>query len=138
MTPIIQVDQVAQYDGQEVTVRGWVYNRTHKGKLVFILLRDGYGFIQCVAWKPDLDETLFDQLIHIPQESSLIITGTVRADQRAPGIPGGYELGIKDAQIIQAADEDYPMALKEHGVDFALDCGNGSTITVISIWIPPS
>jgi len=121
MTPMIRVDKVTQYDGQEVTVRGWVYNRTHKGKLVFILLRDGYGFIQCVAWKPDLDETLFDQLIHIPQESSLIITGTVRADQRAPGIPGGYELGIKDAQIIQAADEDYPMALKEHGVDFALD-----------------
>jgi len=121
MTPIIRVDQIAKYDGQEVTVRGWVYNRTHKGKLVFILLRDGYGFIQCVAWKPDLDETLFDQLTRIPQESSLIITGTIRADERAPGMPGGYELGIKDAQIIQAADEDYPMALKEHGVDFALD-----------------
>jgi len=121
MIPIIRVDQIAKYDGQEVTVRGWVYNRTHKGKLVFILLRDGYGFIQCVAWKPDLDETLFDQLTRIPQESSLIITGTIRADERAPGMPGGYELGIKDAQIIQAADEDYPMALKEHGVDFALD-----------------
>ena len=121
MTPIIRVDQVTNYDDQEVTVRGWVYNRTHKGKLVFILLRDGYGFIQCVAWKPDLDETLFDQLTHIPQESSVVITGKVRADERAPGIPGGYELGIKEVQIIQAADEDYPMALKEHGVDFALD-----------------
>lgn len=121
MTPIIRVDQIAQYDGQDVTVRGWVYNRTHKGKLVFILLRDGYGYIQCVAWKPDLDETLFDQLTRIPQESSLIITGTIRTDERAPGMPGGYEMGIKDVEIIQAADEDYPMALKEHGVDFALE-----------------
>ncbi len=121
MTPIIRVDQIAQYDGQVVTVRGWVYNRTHKGKLVFILLRDGYGFIQCVAWKPDLDETLFDQLTRIPQESSLKITGTIRADERAPGMPGGYEMGIQDVEIIQAADEDYPMALKEHGVDFALE-----------------
>ncbi|NOY98304.1 MAG: asparagine--tRNA ligase [Chloroflexi bacterium] len=118
---ITRVSDIAQHDGQQVTVQGWVYNRTDKGKLTFLLVRDGSGFVQCVAFKGDLDETLFDRIRHIPQESSVVVTGTVRADKRAPGIPGGYEIGISDLQIVQAADEDYPMALKEHGVDFALD-----------------
>jgi asparaginyl-tRNA synthetase len=121
MPPVIRVEQVAEYENQEVSIRGWVYNRTHKGKLVFLLLRDGYGFVQCVAFKNDIDAELFNQLVHIPQESSIIVTGIIRADQRAPGIPGGYELGITQIQIIQAAADDYPMALKEHGVDFAMD-----------------
>ncbi len=118
---ITRVSDIAQHDGQQVTVQGWVYNRTDKGKLTFLLVRDGSGFVQCVAFKGDLDETLFDRIRHIPQESSVVVTGAVRADKRAPGIPGGYEIGISDLQIVQAADEDYPMALKEHGVDFALD-----------------
>lgn len=121
MTTSIRVEQIADYVGQEVTVQGWVYNRTDKGKLVFLLVRDGYGFVQCVAFKGDLDEALFEQIMRLPQESSVIITGPVRADQRAPGIPGGYEIGIKDLKIVQAAQDDYPMALKEHGPDFALD-----------------
>ncbi|MGB2910254.1 MAG: asparagine--tRNA ligase [Anaerolineales bacterium] len=121
MPPIIRVEQVAEYENQEVSIRGWVYNRTHKGKLVFLLLRDGYGFMQCVAFKNDVDAELFNQLVHVPQESSIIVTGVIRADKRAPGIPGGYELGITQFQIIQAAADDYPMALKEHGVDFAMD-----------------
>jgi asparaginyl-tRNA synthetase len=121
MPPVIRVEQVADYEDQEVSIRGWVYNRTHKGKLVFLLLRDGYGFVQCVAFKNDIDAELFNQLVHIPQESSIIVTGVIRADKRAPGIPGGYELGITQIQIIQAAVDDYPMALKEHGVDFAMD-----------------
>ena len=117
----IRISQIAEYVGQEVTVQGWVYNRTDKGKLVFLLVRDGTGFVQCVAFKNDLQPEVFDQLMRIPQESSLSITGIVRADQRAPGIPGGYELGIKGIEIVNLADDDYPMALKEHGVDFALD-----------------
>ena len=121
MAAIIRVDKIAEYVGQEVTVRGWVYNRTDKGKLVFLLVRDGYGFVQCVAFKGDLDPELFDRLLRLPQESSVIISGTVRVDSRAPGIPGGYELGVKSVEILQAADLDYPMALKEQGVDFALD-----------------
>jgi asparaginyl-tRNA synthetase len=121
MSPLIRVAQIADYLGEDVTVRGWAYNRTDKGKLVFLLVRDGSGFVQCVAFKNDLDPAVFDQLVRLPQESSLIITGSVRADQRAPGIPGGYEVGIKKVEIVQLADEDYPMALKEHGVDFALD-----------------
>ncbi|MBN2386750.1 MAG: asparagine--tRNA ligase [Anaerolineales bacterium] len=121
MTPIIRVEDIAKYDGQEVTVQGWVYNRTDKGKLVFLLVRDGTGFVQCVAFKGDMTEAIFDQLVRLPQESSLVITGLVRADRRAPGIPGGYEVGIKQVQMFQTASEDYPMALKEHGPDFALD-----------------
>jgi asparaginyl-tRNA synthetase len=118
---IIRVDEISKYVGQEATVQGWVYNRTDKGKLVFLLVRDGTGFVQCVAFKGDLDEAVFDQLVRLPQESSVIITGPVRADKRAPGIPGGYEIGVKQIQIVQTAEADYPMALKDHGVDFALD-----------------
>jgi asparaginyl-tRNA synthetase len=121
MAAIIRVDKIADYVAQEVTIQGWVYNRTDKGKLVFLLVRDGYGFVQCVAFKGELESELFDRLSRLPQESSVIITGVVRADARAPGIPGGYEVGVKSVEILQAADENYPMALKEQGVDFALD-----------------
>ena len=121
MPPIIRVEEIAKYSGHEVTVQGWVYSRTDKGKLVFLVVRDGSGFVQCVAFKGDLPEALFDQLTRLPQESSVIISGAVREDKRAPGIPGGYEIGVKEIKIVQTAAEDYPMALKEHGVDFALD-----------------
>lgn len=121
MSGYIFVDKISQYEGQKVKVGGWVYNRTHKGKLVFLLIRDGSGYVQSVAFKGDLDEDKFERLVHIPQESSIVVEGIVRADQRAPGMPGGFEIGISNYEIIQSAAEDYPMALKEHGVDFALD-----------------
>lgn len=119
--PVIRVEDISKHVGEEVTIQGWVYNRTDKGKLVFLLVRDGSGFVQCVAFKGDLDEAVFDQLVRLPQESAVIITGPVREDKRAPGIPGGYEVGVKEIKLVQAADADYPMALKDHGVDFALD-----------------
>jgi asparaginyl-tRNA synthetase len=121
MSPVVQARNIADYEGQEITLQGWVYNRTHKGKLVFLLIRDGYGFVQCVAFQGELDAQLFDTLAHIPQESSVIVTGTVRADSRAPGIPGGFEVGITGVQVVQAVGEEYPISLKEHGVDFLLD-----------------
>lgn len=121
MAPIIRVENIAQHVGQEVTVRGWVYNRTDKGKLQFLLVRDGYGFVQCVAFKKELSEALFELIAHLPQESSVVITGIVRQDDRAPGIPGGYEIGITHLEPVQIVEEDYPIALKEHGVDFLLD-----------------
>lgn len=117
----VRVREIADHTGKEVVIQGWVYNRTDKGKLCFLLVRDGSGFIQCVAFKEDLPPELFDQIMRIPQESSVIISGLVREDKRAPGIPGGYEIGIKDLKVVQAAQPDYPMALKDHGVDFALD-----------------
>ncbi len=121
MFPLIRIEEIAHYVGRDVTVRGWVYNRTDKGKLVFLLVRDGSGFVQCVAFKGDLSGPLFDEIAHLPQESSVVVNGVVRADSRAPGIPGGYEIGVRDLKVVQAASEDYPMALKEHGPDFALD-----------------
>ncbi len=117
----IRVSDISKYVGKEIEIKGWVYNRTDKGKLCFLLVRDGSGFVQCVAFKGDLDESLFDQIMRLPQESSVIIIGSVREDKRAPGIPGGYEVGIKDLKVIQSADVDYPMSLKDHGPDFALD-----------------
>jgi len=121
MPEVISVSKISNYVEQEIIIKGWVYNRTHKGKLAFLLVRDGSGFVQCVAFKGDLNEELFESITHLPQESSVIITGSVRKDDRAPGIPGGFEVGIKDLEVIQSADLDYPMALKDHGVDFALD-----------------
>jgi len=121
MAPIIRAEQIAAHVGEEVTLRGWVYNRTHKGKLVFLLVRDGYGFVQCVVFNKDVPEEVFETAVHIPQESSLIITGVVRADPRAPGIPGGFELGVTGLEVVQEVTEEYPIALKEHGVDFLLD-----------------
>jgi asparaginyl-tRNA synthetase len=121
MADVISISQISNYIGQDIILKGWVYNRTDKGKLSFLLVRDGTGFIQCVAFKGDLPPELFEQISHLPQESSVIITGAVREDKRAPGIPGGYEVGIKDLRVVQTADLDYPMSLKDHGVDFALD-----------------
>jgi asparaginyl-tRNA synthetase len=121
MAELIRVEDISKYVDKEVTIQGWVYSRTDKGKLVFLLVRDGSGFVQCVAFKGDLSDKLFDQVMRLPQESAVVITGPVRADKRAPGIPGGFEMGVKQLEIIQVAEADYPMSLKDHGVDFALD-----------------
>src|SRR5438045_5366478 len=102
MASHISVSQISKYVGQEVTVKGWVYNRTDKGKLCFLLVRDGSGFVQCVAFKGDLEPEVFDRVSRLPQESSVIITGAVREGKRAPDLPGGYELGMKQIEIVQA------------------------------------
>src|SRR4051794_27977616 len=101
MAEIISISDIARHVGQEVTVRGWVYNRTDKGRLQFIQLRDGSGIVQCVAFKKDISPDQFEIAGKLTQESSVIITGEVRADERAPGIPGGYEIGIKALTLIQ-------------------------------------
>ncbi len=120
MATIISIQNIARYEGQEVTVRGWVYNRTDKGKLQFIQLRDGSGIAQCVAFKKDMDEAQFEIAGKLTQESAVIITGSVRKDERAPGIPGGYEVGIKTLELVQLAEE-YPITPKEHGIEFLMD-----------------
>jgi asparaginyl-tRNA synthetase len=117
---IISINDIARYDGQEVTLRGWLYNRTDKGRLQFLLVRDGTGIVQCVGFKKELPEETFNLLQNLTQESSVIITGMVRADERAPGHPGGYEVGIKQLEVIQMAEE-YPIQPKDHGVEFLMD-----------------
>ena len=120
MAATVQIADLSRYEGQDVTVRGWLYNRTDKGKLQFLQVRDGSGIAQCVAFQKDLPAEMFEAARTLPQESSLTLTGTVRADKRAPGYPGGYEVGIKDLKVIQVSQE-YPISPKEHGVEFLMD-----------------
>lgn len=120
MATIITIGNIAQYDEQEVTIRGWLYDKTGKGKLQFLKVRDGTGIVQCVAFKKELPEEVFETAKRLTQESSIVLTGTVRADERAPGFPGGYEIGIKDLQVIQETEE-YPIGHKEHGTEFLME-----------------
>jgi asparaginyl-tRNA synthetase len=118
---VITVSQIADYVDQEVTVRGWVYDRTDKGKLQFILLRDGTGIVQCVAYQPDMNADLYATASKLTQESSLIITGEVRRNEKAKrGIPPGFEIGIKHMEVVQMTEE-YPITPKDHGVEFLMD-----------------
>jgi asparaginyl-tRNA synthetase len=120
MTTSFTIERIADHVGQRVTVQGWLYASTHKGKLLFLRLRDGTGITQAVAYRPEVGDELFEQLVRLGQESSLIVTGTVRANEKAPGLPAGYEIGIEEATILQDA-VDYPIGPKEHGIDFLMD-----------------
>ena len=111
---ITKIDEIGRYLGQEVKVQGWLYNKRSSGKIHFLLVRDGYGLLQCVITKDSVDEKTFSAFDKLTQESSLEVVGTVREDQRSPG---GYELSIKNINLIQIA-EDYPITPKEHGVAF--------------------
>jgi asparaginyl-tRNA synthetase len=117
---MVRTESIAQHVDQEVTLQGWLHNRTDKGKLQFLQVRDGYGFIQCVVFEKEVPAEVFDAACQLTQESSLVVTGVVRQDARAPGVPGGYELGVTDLKVLHLA-QDYPIQPKEHGVEFLLD-----------------
>ncbi len=117
---VIRLENIAQYVGQSVIIEGWLYDKTDKGKLQFLQVRDGTGIAQAVVFKRDVSPEMFEQAKHLTQESSIVITGTVRADERAPGIPGGFEIGVTDLKVMQVAQE-YPISPKEHGVEFLID-----------------
>jgi asparaginyl-tRNA synthetase len=114
------IERIADHVGQRVTVKGWLYASTHKGKLLFLRLRDGTGIAQAVAYRPEVGDELFEMLVRLGQESSLAVTGTVKANDRAPGIPGGYEIGLEEVTVLQNA-VDYPIGPKDHGVEFLMD-----------------
>ena len=120
MAQLIRIKDIADFVGREVEIRGWVYSRTGKGRLQFILLRDGTGQAQCVAFKREMEAGDFEIARGLTQESSVIITGTVREDARAPGLPGGYEIGISKLELLQLA-QDYPITPKEHGTEFLMN-----------------
>src|SRR5277367_1598476 len=117
--PVVTIDSVGQHAGQSVTIRGWLYNLREAGKLLFPIFRDGTGTIQGVVAAKE-NAAAFEALRGLTQESSCIVTGTVRPDARAPG---GYELHISEIQVVQrvAESEPYPIQLKEHGPDFLLE-----------------
>ena len=120
MANVIRIEDIAAHTGETVAIQGWLYNKTDKGRLQFLLVRDGTGIAQAVVFQKEVPEAVFEAARTLSQESSLIVTGTVRADPRAPGVPGGYEIGVSDLHIVQRA-EDYPIAPKEHGVEFLMD-----------------
>ncbi len=117
---LTSIVQIGRYEGESVTVRGWLYNIRESGKLLFPQFRDGTGVLQGVVAKSDVSPELFETVKNLTQESSVIVTGKVRADKRAPG---GYELVVSDLTVVQRVPESdpYPISLKEHGVDFLMD-----------------
>ena len=115
--PVATIATLGQYEGRSVTLRGWLYNLRESGKLLFPIFRDGTGTVQGVAHVKSVPPAVFDALKNLTQESSVIVTGKVRADQRAPG---GFELDVQDVRVVQRIPESdpFPITLKEHGVDF--------------------
>jgi asparaginyl-tRNA synthetase len=118
--PRITIAGASQHAGETVEIAGWLYNLRKSGKIVFPLVRDGTGIMQCVAVKSSVGDQLFDSLKDLTQESSLVLTGKIRAEQRAPG---GFEMDVEGAEIVQRVSESdpYPITPKEHGTDFLMD-----------------
>ena len=117
--PVVSIADIGQHAGEEITLRGWLYNQRESGKLLFPQFRDGTGLIQGVVSLKESPDA-FAALKGLTQESSVVITGKVRADQRAPG---GFEMDVTKVEVVQriAEADPYPIQLKEHGVDFLLD-----------------
>jgi len=120
MSAITTIAEIGKHDGQEVTIRGWLYNLRESGKLLFPQFRDGSGIIQGVVPKNAVSPEVFDAIKTLTQESSVIVEGKVRADKRAPG---GYELDVINVQVVQRVPESdpYPITPKEHGTDFLME-----------------
>ena len=114
--PVATVERLAEHVGQVVTLRGWIYNRTSKGKLHFTLLRDGTGIVQCVLFQKSVPPELFAAVGAAGQESSLELSGLVKEDARAPG---GFEVEVRGGRVLQSV-QDFPITPKEHGADFLL------------------
>ena len=116
----ITIAQADRHVGETVSIPGWLYNLRRSGKILFPQLRDGTGVMQCVVVKAQVPEETFETLRHLTQESSLILTGKIREEPRAPG---GYEMDVESAELVQRVEESdpYPITPKEHGIEFLMD-----------------
>lgn len=114
---MVRIDTLKAHDGQSLSLNGWLYAKRGKGKLLFLLLRDGSGICQCIVKKDAVSEEAFAAAKSLTQESSLRIEGTAKVDERAPG---GVEVVVTDVQVVQVA-EPYPITPKEHGAGFLMD-----------------
>ena len=114
---IVKIDTAGEYEGQSVTICGWLTHKRSSGRIRFLVLRDGTGTMQATCVQGETDEQALDLYPELTQESSLAVTGTVRRDKRAPG---GYEVLVSSIDVLQIA-ETYPIAPKEHGVGFLMD-----------------
>jgi len=117
--PVVTIAELGQYEGQEVTIQGWLYNLRESGKVRFPIFRDGSELVQGVVSKAEVPARVWKQIGALTQESSVIVHGRVRRDARAPG---GYELVVKDIEVMQLVpkSQPYPIALKKHSPDFLL------------------
>ena len=113
----VYIENIGAHDGQSVTIKGWLHNRRSSGKIHFLIIRDGSGFIQGVMSKAGVGDELFTLAGHLSQETSIIVTGQVKPDTRAPS---GYEIDVTHLEVV-GQSHDYPITPKEHGVDFLLD-----------------
>jgi len=113
----VYIEDIAKHEGQPVTLKGWLANRRSSGKIHFLQVRDGSGFIQAVMSKAAIGEEAFKQADHLAAESAIVVHGTARADTRAPG---GFEIDVNAFEVVSPA-HDYPITPKEHGVDFLMD-----------------
>ncbi len=114
---MVYINKLAEHVGQEVTLKGWLYNKRSSGKLQFLMLRDGTGLVQCVVFKGNVSDEIFESAKKLTQESSVEITGTVKKDERQVG---GHEIDVKELTVISIAEE-YPITPKEHGIEFLID-----------------
>ena len=113
----VYISDIGKYEGQVICLKGWIYNKRSSGKLIFLQVRDGSGIIQAVMFKGDFDPEFFKDCKSLPQESSIILTGTVNKDERSPI---GFEMAVKTIEVVHKAEE-YPITPKEHGVAFLMD-----------------
>ena len=113
----VYIKHIGEHLGKQVVLKGWLYNKRSSGKLVFLQLRDGTGIIQCVVFKGDVKEDIFNLADSLTQESSVEITGIVKEDKRSPI---GFEIGVSDVKLLHAS-KDYPISPKEHGTAFLMD-----------------
>jgi asparaginyl-tRNA synthetase len=118
MYPPVHIADIAQHEGKEITLHGWLHNRRSSGKLHFLQVRDGTGTIQCVVFKGNVTPEVFVEADHLPQETSLAVTGTVKKDARSPI---GFELDVKDLAVFARPVREFPIGHKEHGVAFLME-----------------
>jgi asparaginyl-tRNA synthetase len=115
--PVVSIEQIAKFEGQDITIKGWIRNRRSSGKLSFLTVRDGTGDLQAILSKGEVGEDQFALCSQLTQESSVVLTGKPRKDARAPG---GFELDVSKIHVIQIA-EPFPIQPKEHGVGFLME-----------------
>jgi len=115
---MVKIGGIGSYAGREVGLRGWVTGRRSSGKLHFLQIRDGSGFIQATVFRGDVGPEVFERAGRLPQEAAVEIDGLVKADPRAPG---GYEIGVTDLRVVSLPAAEYPITPKEHGVEFLMD-----------------
>ena len=115
---VVSIERLAEHVGQTVQLKGWLYASRSSGKLIFLQLRDGSGYAQCVVFKNDVSPELFELARHLPQETSLSITGEVREHERQKGV---FEVGVRALDVIARPASEYPITPKDHGTDFLMD-----------------